>query len=194
MIPNAILFTEDADFAKELQQYLEAVSGPGGLPEGFTELITQAAEIFSPFFNVFEGGCSVGQNNDVLSVVFFSSLHLPKKEISLPKQSASDTFDGVLGTIRRCLYETVALGNTEHYAPALKDGLMHFGILQGTGYYWSLADHRARLGYGKHPKTFDELSLAVPTPEEESLENLKLIYDNNELELILACRFSQEES
>lgn len=160
--------------------------------EEFLELVSQAVSILAPFLEKWEGGWfSAAEEEGILRVILSSPLFLPETSLSLPKSEPGGE-SGVLAAIRRCLYETAAFAALPDYTPALSDGLFRFGILKGTGYYWSLADHRNRLQYGEQPRTFDELARAVPTEAENALKNIKLVYDNNELELALCLRLPQE--
>jgi hypothetical protein len=197
-VPERIPFSGETEWNHKIRRKLEALSA-GKLDalslDRFYRLTVSALSILTPFLNSFEGGwCEVEERENTLRVTFSTPLFFPEPSLKLPQLPDSKPENSVLSTIRRCLYETAALGNGSGNSPALADGLLHFGILRGTGYYWSLSDHRSRLQYGEHPHTFDELSRVVPTPEEETLKNLKLIYDNNELELTLCLRFPQEEN
>ncbi len=197
-VADRIPFSSEPEWKNKIRRKLEALSA-GKLDalslDRFYRLAVSALSVLTPFLNAFEGGwCRVEERENTLRITFSTPLFFPEPSLQLPQAPGAEPENSVLSTIRRCLYETAALGNTPGYSPALADGLLHFGILRGTGYYWSLSDHRGRLQYGEKPHTFDELSRAVPTPEEETLKNLKLIYDNNELELTLCLRFPQEEN
>lgn len=191
-----IIFTSMPDWEEKIYRKLETLFAEGldrAALHRFEDLISRAVFILLPFLTAFEGGwCGIRIQANILRVGLHTPLIFPAPSLRLPK-TASQNEDGVLTAICRCLYETAALGNTPGYTPTLSDGLMHFGILRGTGYYWSLSDHRNRLKYEKHPKSFDEISNAVPTADEKALENIKLVYDNHELELTLCLKLTQEE-
>lgn len=193
--PERIPFSSVPEWESKIQQRLETLSA-GRLDDisraQFFRLISESVSILEPFLNAFEGGWfSVAEQEGVLCAALSTPLFLPERSLSLPK-AASGEKSGVLAAFRRCLYETVAFASLSNNVPALSDGLFRFGMLKGTGYYWSLSDHRERLLYEEHPRTFDEFSYVIPTDAENHLENIKLVYDNNELELVLCLRLPQE--
>ena len=193
--PERILFSNPSEGEARLRRRIDALAAgrmDAGSLERFLELVSEAVSILSPFLGKWEGGWfSAAEEKGILRVTLSSPLFLPETSLSLPKSEPGGE-SGVLAAIRRCLYETAAFAALPDYTPALSDGLFRFGILKGTGYYWSLADHRNRLQYGEQPHTFDELARAVPTEAENALKNIKLVYDDNELELALCLRLPQE--
>ncbi|MGI5895481.1 MAG: hypothetical protein ACOX6U_00865 [Oscillospiraceae bacterium] len=185
------LFDNMPAFFKKLRRTLEAAAvgqtDAVRLSE-WMEPLEAAAGALSPFFNAFGGSCTVQAENGAVLVRFaapfrpFTPSQLPAAETPAP---------GLIGDLKACLWE-IAVRSAAGGSNSLSDGLMHFGMLQGTGYYWSLADHRWRHAYGEHPKTFDELSQTEPTPLEQRFEDIQVIYDNHELELELRFRFGQD--
>ena len=193
--PERILFSNPSEGEAQLRRRIEAL-GAGRTSaetlEQLLELVSEAVSILSPFLEKWEGGWfSAAEEEGILRVILSSPLFLPEASLSLPKLEPGGG-SGILAAFRRCLYETAAFAALPNGTPALSDGLFRFGVLKGTGYYWSLADHRNRLQYGEQPRTFDELARAVPTEAENALKNIKLVYDDNKLELALCLRLPQE--
>ena len=195
--PNRSAF-DMAEWDRHIRQNIEALFADEKISYSLDPLfylVCYALNFLSPFLGASDDGWyRVEKPGTTLRVTLATPLFFPQPSLQLPAVSDSDSEKGILFTLRQCLYKTALLGNTPGYVPNLSDGLFLFGILCGTGYYWSLSDHRNRLTYGKHPHTFDELSGVIPSLEEEALQNLKLVYDNNELSLPFCLRFSQEEN
>lgn len=191
-----IPFSGVSDWKKRIRRNLETLAAQkldAVSLDRFYQLTADSVLILEPFLNVFSGGWAQTEVRDgTLRATLSTPLFFPEPSLQLPENKGAEE-RGILPVIRRCLYETAALGNTPDRALTLSDGLLHFGILKGTGYYWSLSDHRNRLRFHENPHTFDELSRVIPTEREESLKNLKLVYDNNRLELTLCVRLPQEE-
>ncbi len=193
--PEQILFSNLSEGEARLRRRIDALAAgrmDAGSLERFLDLVSEAVSILSPFLEKWEGGWfSAAEEEGILRVILSSPLFLPESSLALPKLESNGE-SGVLAALRRCLYETAAFAALPDDTSALSDGLFRFGVLKGTGYYWSLADHRNRLQYGERPRTFDEFAHITPTRAENALKNIKLVYDNNELELALCLRLPQE--
>ena len=190
-INEMFLFDNIPVFFKKLRRTLEAAA------VGQTDAV-RLSEWMKPleaavgalrlFYDAFGGSCTVAAEGNAVAVTFATRF-----DFFLPSQlssAAEYTLPGLICDIAACLRE-IAVRSVTGGSCVLSDGLMHFGILQGTGYYWSLADHRWRHAYGEHPKTFDELSKTQPTPLDQRFEEIRVIYDHHELELELRFQLGQ---
>ncbi len=166
-----------------LKKILSA-AGQAGIqtgPSARWEPFRQAVKILLPFFNSFGGSC-VGLRDEPSNRF---CLRLTAQFLPL---SPSCVFylpegDSLLAVTARCIGRAGAELSTGAGGWRLEDGLMHFGLLEGSGYFWSLDDHRVRHSYGKHPKNFDELSDIRPTAQEQAFDDIRIAYDNHELEM-----------
>lgn len=151
------------------------------MPDSFWEPVRQGINILLPFFNSF-GGCCTGLRDESSNKL---CLRLTAPFLPLPPSCVFylPEGDSLLAVTARCIGRAGTELSTGAGGCRLEDGLMHFGLLEGSGYFWSLDDHRIRHSYGKHPKNFDELSDIHPTAEEQAFDDIRIVYDNHELEL-----------
>ena len=178
-----IRFDPADSFSDRLRDHVGALCRDG-LRGDLGDLILLCGLNMRPLMESGGHGTVVTDRTEGLLTVRFSVFcRLPDPALRLPEKAAGG--DGICRTLWEAVYRAAALPEKGDSAPALSDGLLCFGLAHGSGYYWSLADHRVRLSYGEHPRTFDELSDVVPSPAEESLEDLVFTYDDGDFELIL---------
>lgn len=185
---ETISYTNLSAFKQKLRRLLEQAAA--GLCsavefEGRIFPALRAADALAPFLNAFGGSAVLNMQQQEVSLTFQTSFYPLEPSQLADAPPDRDGFTGHIGTLLR----QIAARGKENGSCTLADGLMHCGLLQGTGYHWSLSDHRARQSYGAHTKSFDELAAVTPLPDEAALDDLSIYYDLHELELGLLWYF-----
>lgn len=151
---------------------------------GFRELVYKNALYMEPLMGRGDHGSCEAEKEGILVTIRFSFFcPVPDPDLSFP-DSLADGKDGISEKLWSSVYRAAARSRDAEL-PVLSDGLLCFGLLRGSGYYWSLADHRERSRYGEHPHTFDELSDIRPSDAEDSLSDLIFTYDVGEFALTI---------
>ena len=157
-----------------------------GLSKDCGALIENGVRLMMPFFTLSGGKAVIKTDGTGMVIRFLGKLdRLKIRELSLlfSGGTLAAPAEGLLKTLWNRLGLVIRDGGLEK-EPKLSDGVMHFGILANTGYYWSLADSENRRQY-HDDKSTDRLKDAVLSKEEQELSDLRILYDNGELELEL---------